>query len=152
MNKMKKKQKGFVIAAGIVVLASLIACIVITALSGTATFGRDRILCIALFGGAGWIALTFWFFFADRYKREISHAETIFSMPEEVFTGKTTLTRDWVLIPHSITIRKVIVETEEGRKVLNLNSRFVKRFPKGPKMLKLYTVSGYIKGFEEVPS
>ena len=154
LNRLKKR-KTILLTVTVVILAVTVGvCIYLAATATTATMDRHEFITMAVFVLGGWTCMTLYYWGIGELKKESAHMEHMLEKTPEVLIGDVELTRQWVRIPNSITIREVKFDDGEHVKNLHLNRRFVKEFPAKDKKIrmKLNVASGYIIGYEEAAS
>ncbi|MBR1780297.1 MAG: hypothetical protein IJ751_02710 [Oscillospiraceae bacterium] len=149
LRRMRKQNKLW----GILLLAfsalALAACIVLCVRTNTRNAREMERWVIGISTICGWVVIYLATSVFSAGRREAAHAANMLSGARDRLHGTATLTREWVRIPGSITIRKVAVETPEGIKRLNLNQRFCRTLGSAPRELTLYTVNNYIVALED---
>lgn len=134
----------------LVALGCLAYCILLCCRLSTANADRTQLLVCAASCLGGWIVI----FLTSRVvlpgRREIRHQRSLDGEPRERVCGTVTMEPDRMRIPRSITVQKLRVQTESGAKRVSVNVRGLKRLPKLPAKLALYTSHDYVVAWEVV--
>ncbi len=152
LERLKKSKKILTAVTLVTAAVTLAVSITLAATARTANMGRHEFLTMIVFIAGGWLCMTLYYWGISERKKESAHMEHMLEKTPEILTGTAELTRDWVRIPNSITIREVRFDDGERIRRLHLNRRFVKNFPAGKTQMTLQVVSGYITGFQEETS
>ena len=149
MQHLKRKVRGWNIALCSLGLAALAACIVLTALTRTANAGRMELAVIITSTVAGWLVIYFGIFAALEGRHELNHADMLGKEERTRIVGTPTVTKQRVVIRHSITARRVEVQTEgETQCLLVCESRAKALENSGA--VALYAAHGYVAAYEVV--
>lgn|GEM_PF-2405034 len=129
-------------------LAALAACVVLVCKTNTANAPRMQWRVCELSAVSGCVVIFLCKHFVLPGKREILHLRTLRDEERQAVSGKVSLLPGKISIPGSVRIRKLQVRTGEKTGTVNIGCRFVKRLPKLPAALTLYTVHGYVIAWE----
>lgn len=148
LERMRRQKK----ALGIFLLAfaamALAACILLCVKTNTRNIHVTMRWTILTSIVAGWIVIYFYVFGYRQKKREIAHGENVNHGERETLRGRVEITKQWVRIRDSITVRKVIVHMGSRERTVNLNSTRVRQLQKAGENLILYVSHGYVTAYE----
>ena len=130
-------------------LAALAVCIVLTTQVNTRNIYRMLLACICVSVGAAWIIIYVGTYAVRDPGRELAYAKHLEEGERQSVTGKVTLQRLKVRIRSSVTLRKVLVETEQGPVNLSVHIDKTEQLRQAGEYLTLYTVHGYIVAYQK---
>ena len=149
IQKLTRKAKLWQIALSVIALTALTACIVLTALTTTANAQQMELAVIIISTVAGWLIIYFGTFAALAGKRELTHADMLNKEERIRIAGAPTVTDRRITIRHSITARRIEVQTEgETRRLLVCESKA--RELEAANAVALYAAHGYVAAYEVV--
>ena len=137
-----------IITAGIAVTA-LAVCVALTCGVTTANASRRELLVCSVSVLAGWIVIFLLKHFVFGMGQELIHLRTLNDEPREAVTGEVTADSRRFHIPSSITVQSLYVHTQTETHRVSINTRLLRKLPKLPATLTLYTVHGYVVAYEE---
>ena len=150
-QRMGKRAKWSLWAAGAVLASALIICAALCFRVNTANAERMLYTVIILFAFAGWTAI---FLLRLAYFPSAAicrHMKSILVGEEEELEGNLTLTRDAFQIPKGILVRKAALEQEGETRTLNLDARYADQLPPPGTRVRVRIVRKFITAFEVLP-
>ena len=135
----------------VLAVAALAVCVVLTAQVNTRNIYRMLAYCICISVGTAWIILYFGTFVVRDGKRELEYAKHLSEGERTAVTGKVTLLKLKVRIRNSVTLRKVLVDTDKGPVNLSVQIDKAEKLRNAGERLTLYTVNGFIVAYEVTP-
>lgn len=151
--RMGRRAKASLYASLALLLSALIACVVLCALVNTANAESMLYTVIGLFTLAGWIAILLMRLVYAPSAAICRHMKSILGGEEEETEGRISLSPAAFQIPKGILARKaaLTVEGEEENRMLNIDSRFVKKLPPDGTRVRVRTVRKFITAVEVLP-
>ena len=137
-----------VVTAGIA-LSALAVCIALVCGVKTANAQRRELLVCGISILAGWVVIFLCKHFVFGLKRELVHLHTLQDEPREALTGTVRADSKRFHIPSSITVQTLHVDNGTETHRASINTRLLRKLPKLPARLTLYTVHGYVVAYEE---
>ena len=135
----------FRILAGITAAAFILICLLIRTENAQAM----HLVLIISTVLSGWACILLWMLGVKDARTQLAHLDMLRAGEKEFREGTVTLTRESVQIPKSIRIRKVLLDTgEEPPQRLNLDEKWVPRFPPDGSKVRLALAHSYIAGVE----
>lgn len=135
----------FRILAGITAAAFILICLLIRTENAQAM----HLVLIISTVLSGWACILLWMLGVKDARTQLAHLDMLRAGEKEFREGTVTLTRESVQIPKSIRIRKVLLDTgEEPLQRLNLDEKWVPRFPPDGSKVRLALAHSYIAGVE----
>lgn len=132
----------------VLALGCLAVCVGLCAGLTTANANRTQLLVTAVSAVGGWIVIFLLSCVVLPAKRELAHLKTLQGEPRERLVGQVTPEAQRLAIRRSITVQRLRVETDEGPRRVSVNVRALRRLPKLPAQLTLYTAHGYVVAWE----
>ena len=129
-------------------LLGLAACVILCIGVNTENCIRRMIAVFCISVLTGWILIYRYLFCYRTVKREIAHGENLNTDDRRVLCGVVTVEKQAYRIRNSINFRKVLVDTAEGREVVNINASRSRELQKAGNPLKLYIAHSYVAAFE----
>ncbi len=137
-----------ILTAGIAVSALAVCIVLVSGVTTANAAGRELLVCV-ISAIAGWVVIFLCKHFVFGLQRELIHLHTLHDEPREAVTGEVLTDGRRFRIPSSITVQTLHVQTGTETRRVSINTRFLRRLPKLPARLTLYTVHGYVVAYEE---
>lgn len=147
IQRLRRRVKGWRIALGLLAATALAACVVMTALTGTANADKMELAVIVTDIAVGWVIIYCGFFAAAAVRRELEHALMLGKEERTRITGTLTVTDQRVVIKRSITARRVqLQENGQLHSLLVCESRA--KALEEAEAAALYVAHGYVAAYE----
>ena len=96
----------------------------------------------------GWAGIGIFYYVYLPSRAQAKHISRCIDAEYETYSGMVCVSKTAFAVPKSITVKKVLVETDEGPVTVYLNAAYAGLFPEGNINLRLLTASKYITAFE----
>lgn len=148
MKKLEQRRKIVKYLLWALGLAAAAACVVLTLGVNNQNIYRRLIACICISVGTAWVLVYFGVYSVKDPGREIRYAANLAGEPRECVEGRVKLIKLKIRLRKSVTLRKVLVETQSGPVNLTVLISKAEQLRRAGEYLKLYTAHGYIVAYE----
>lgn len=128
---------------------ALAACVLLAAGTTTASAGRRELIVCVVSAVSGWVVIFLYTHFVASSRKELAHIRTVTDEPRQELTGSVTLLPGRLALPGSILVQNLQVQTGDRTQRVSINASQVRKLPKLPKTLTLYTVHGYVVAWRD---
>ena len=129
VDSLRQKSRVLDIAALLTFLAGLTACTVLCTGVTTANAPARQLSVLIVAVLSVWLSVILWLVFALPYRREADHVRRLLSGERSTVRGVLRSVGRPIRIPNSVTIRSVLVETEDGAESLRVDSGKARLLP-----------------------
>ena len=144
----KRNNQIWTVAVCLFALGCLAVCVALCLRLNTANADRTQLLVCAISAVGGWIVILLLTCVVLPGKRELAHIRSLEHEPRECVAGLVTPDAQRVPIRGSITVQRLQVHASDGTRRVSVNVRALRRMPKLPAQLTLYTAHGYVVAWE----
>ncbi len=127
---------------------SLAACIFLCTRVRTGNANRMLGWVVGISTLGGWLFMLLTVFLIRPAKAQAEHILGLLGDAERSYTGQLTVAPDRILIPGSIVVRKVQLQTGEETLHLSLNDRLAGQLPPAGQPVRVRVVRSFIIGVE----
>ena len=133
-------------------IAGSSGCIALCARVTTANASSMQAAVIGLSTAAGWLVILLVNLGIRPIRAELAHAVSILAGETEELTGTIRTRPDVIDIPHSVSIRRVVLTDENGgTSTLNVLASKASLLPEDGTRVRVHIVRRFITGIEVIP-